>query len=79
MRKITEKEYQKWKLRFEEDSSIIFSLLNILDNNLVAGQGMASKGVTAAAIACSARLLKERHGINWEGFYNWKELFEVEI
>lgn len=78
MRKISEKEYLVWVSRFEDDSNIIFSLLNVIDN-LIEAPSCTKSGVAAAAIACNARLLKERQGINWQGFYDWKEAFEEEL
>ncbi len=78
MRKITEKEYKKWLARFEEDSHIIYSLLNVIDNS-IQDSSYAHTSVENSAIACNARLLKERHDIDWVGFYNWKELFEEDL
>lgn len=77
MRKITEKEYYKWVERFEDESNVIFSLLNVIDNQLhsdLKSSGLDS--VARGAIACNARLLEEKCGIKWQGFFNWKEMFE---
>lgn len=80
MNKITEKEYIRWCQRFEEESNIIFSLLNVIDNQLqndVKSKGLDS--VAKSAIACNARLLKEKYGIDWNGWFDWKTMFEEEI
>lgn len=75
MNKITEAEYLRWRMRFDCEEDIIYSLLNVIDNLLIDNR---NQSVAKSAIACNARRLDEIYDIQWGGFFDYSTLFENE-
>ena len=82
MRKITEKEYKKWKSAqglYGVDYQMS-KLLNIVDELIINGNNhLLTLGIACSAMACNCRYLHDKFGVDLVTKYKWKELFEVEL
>lgn len=82
MRKITEKEYYKWRdTQSKIDIKVqLANLLLALDEVIVDNIGLMSvKGRSCFVLACYCRFLLEEHGIDVDTKYKWREIFEKEV